>query len=281
MNHYAPIPRMPSATTDQPGIEVMAEVPGTSRYDVSANPRYLSARKPVPIYSSDPALAYSDNVIQPHSSPLQRLKAIFLGSGNTTVPFVIGFLCSTVIFGAVLGGGLGSPLASCQRSVKSLEASITSVPASATRTSTAPIASNTTNVLLQNYRAADHDDVDTLYNTCTQATVVNTWGDTYIPFCAQDFNNGFPAAEGGICTDLAALIAYSFDDCMDMCSGFNSKAVENGFPLRCRSITFIVSMKNSTAWQRSNCWLKNGTLRDVNRAYANGNAMSAKLGYNV
>lgn len=83
------------------------------------------------------------------------------------------------------------------------------------------------------------------------------------------------AAEGGQSVqDLMGLVAYSVDDCVSACLGYNLMAKPRNQTL-CEVVTFRRDMKAIFAAAAGNCFLKSGRPSSVGRG--NVNALAAVL----
>lgn len=88
-------------------------------------------------------------------------------------------------------------------------------------------------------------------------------------YCGKDLNVGLDSTQNGgngnplIITDLVALIAYTFSDCMMACSQYNDKAATWGREERCQSVNYNTHLSDSVSADAANCWLKNGTVAEI------------------
>lgn len=244
--------KAPEALPKQPGLEVWRP---TSFSHASAHSYAFwpwSGRRHI----------YSDT-----SSQKVSHRRVGFGSG-----LLLGLLIALITVGATLGGGLGTALVSCQKNADvHADAPTTAAPPTATSSSTSITS-------FEDYAPADQNEVSSLRNDCDpNRNTVNSFGHVFSPSCNFDYYKNFPAAEGGVIADIMVMISYSWQDCLDACSGLNNRSSQWEMPTRCRSIVFKTNMRDSTAASLGNCWLKNATLADPGQAKANQYAMSAKL----
>ena len=82
----------------------------------------------------------------------------------------------------------------------------------------------------------------------------------------------------GTMRNIAAIVSYSVDDCLQACASLNAMAedADKESP-RCQSVTFIPEMKISVDLYEGNCFLKNSTLFDISQAGVNVEAVSAEV----
>jgi hypothetical protein len=135
--------------------------------------------------------------------------------------------------------------------------------------------------LLTNYSAPAPSAISWLFLNCPALnglTYTNAFtGDKYAQFCGQDFTSGLPAEGGGVISDIAGIIAYSANDCMDACSKTNSLAARWNDGIQCRAITFSIDLHNASIAQGANCFLKNATIASGTQGNVNDHALSATL----
>ena len=157
---------------------------------------------------------------------------------------------------------------SLQKAFQSGGASSSSTPSSAlTRTASSASTSSTSGSNLSNYSAPPMLNIDSLALNCP--AINNTqykshFNQNFTYYCGVDFGN-LKSSTGGNITDIAAIIAYSIEDCIDACSAINLQSALQGRlgALECTSITFLsASTKETISFGGGNCWLKNGTLAD-------------------
>jgi hypothetical protein len=154
--------------------------------------------------------------------------------------------------------------------------------ATVTATATVPTAGATQSAaLLTNYSAPAPSAISSLFLNCPaldDLSYTAFTGDKYTQFCYQDFNAGLPADGGGVISDIAGIIVYSANDCMDACSQTNSFADQWKTGIRCRAITFAIDMHNKIISQGANCWLKNATIASGTQSNVDNRELSATLG---
>lgn len=66
--------------------------------------------------------------------------------------------------------------------------------------------------------------------------------------------------------DMIHLVAYSAEDCMEACSGFNFEQRRWNGTARCRAMNFRANMAEKVEAIGGNCWLKNDTVKDIGAA---------------
>lgn len=62
--------------------------------------------------------------------------------------------------------------------------------------------------------------------------------------------------------DRAALVTYTFSDCIDACAKMNEFVVRNNNGSRCDSLVFGWQMSKEWEAHEANCWLKSGTAAE-------------------
>lgn len=178
-----------------------------------------------------------------------------------------------------------SPLptsASTQTAGPAFTAGFTSVATSTTLISSSTVASSATaSATATDYAPVSIRDVQTLVNNCPTiegTTIKNHFNQNFRYTCGVDLGN-LPAAEGGNITDIAAIIAYTIEDCIDACSGINFQTflqrVEGG--PTCSSVSWTENAAASVAVGNGNCWLKKGTLRQGTSGTSSPGSISAQL----
>jgi hypothetical protein len=82
------------------------------------------------------------------------------------------------------------------------------------------------------------------------------YGPVFTTYCSTDYANGGPSANGnGTVRDIIALIAYSINDCMEMCVGYNRwNSYEPGE--RCAAVSFVADFRQWLSVFSGNCFLK-------------------------
>ena len=87
------------------------------------------------------------------------------------------------------------------------------------------------------------------------------------------------AVPNGTVRNIAAITAYSVDDCISACVSLNTNEVnaDTESP-RCQSVTFIAQVQSSVNAYDGNCFLKNATVQDLNQAsISKDSAVSAEV----
>lgn len=77
-------------------------------------------------------------------------------------------------------------------------------------------------------------------------------------YCGVDSSGG-KDANGDPIVDIAPIIAYSIEDCMDACAGVAANFGRRNSGVNCKAVTFRSRMKDFVSGGGANCWLKNGT----------------------
>ncbi|CAJ0548607.1 Ff.00g022200.m01.CDS01 [Fusarium sp. VM40] len=172
-------------------------------------------------------------------------------------------LCTAIVVGAGVGGGLGAAMAN-----KSSDCSTESVPApSATAEATScPTPDNTTSSDNDTapYVPRSPSSVQELELKCPskkndETRYKSSKGYEFQWWCGVNAAQGSPAEGGGIVADLAPIIAYTIEDCMEACSAMIQKDEDVGTGVRCSSIVFSKKMSVELENQGANCWLKNAS----------------------
>jgi hypothetical protein len=133
---------------------------------------------------------------------------------------------------------------------------------------------------LQNYIAAEADDVETLANPgCadSNAHIETPRGSAFDLFCGVDMLNTVPDETNPDLTvaDIVGIFAYSITDCLYACANaiFFGDKWGDGFVGDCKGVTWSYQMAESNSSNYANCWLKNGT----STGYQCNTCISAKL----
>lgn len=140
--------------------------------------------------------------------------------------------------------------------------------------------SNGFHQLLSNYSVAEASTVDSLYYDCptlNSQTYETHFHQTFSLTCGIDYTEGLAAADGGVISNIAAIIAYSPEDCFEACSNVNHLASVWNTGVSCESVTWTYDMKNATNKLGGNCWLKNSTLASGASASADKFAVTGVL----
>ncbi|KAL2670124.1 hypothetical protein Neosp_015005 [[Neocosmospora] mangrovei] len=209
-------------------------------------------------YPKQPSVASNNNPNGNHHAlaAKSQQKGPF-GLGLWEFAVLVAAVTAIVVGGAV--GGLGAALAHCHSdkpatSASPAAASECSLPES-TETSTADDGTIV-------YTPRRPDQVNNLTLECPEAgksrEVGATDGYKFDMWCGIDAPYGTRTQDGGTISDIAGLIAYTLDDCLQACiqmRNFN----ESGHGVRsCESVQFGARLKEYVAQYGSNCWLKDG-----------------------
>ncbi|KAF4467807.1 hypothetical protein FALBO_5310 [Fusarium albosuccineum] len=229
-----------SATRNQEGLEV--------------NPHQEDAAKAPEV---DPRYFYMHNRPSDYVQVVQQKKLPF--GWSLWALLTLAAVISAVIIGAGVGAGLGVKLADCKKSEPS------SAPTETTE--------NTETTACTTADSDDEDNSDGYAPKLPQDIVKLTKPAE----CAERGGPNEHRAIGGLkfkfycgmdaqgsdkIKDLAALVTYTFDHCVDACEKMNELVIRNNNGSRCDSLVFGWQM--SKAWDdlESNCWLKSGTSPD-------------------
>ena len=146
-----------------------------------------------------------------------------------------------------------------------LTAGLSSITASLPAASASAVASSAAaTATASDYAPVSIRDVQTLANNCPSidgTMIKNHFNQNFKYTCGVDLSN-LPAAEGGNITDIAAIIAYTVEDCIDACSGINFQTLigASADGTTCSSISWTANAAASVSVGNGNCWLKKGTL---------------------
>ncbi|KAM0207378.1 hypothetical protein ACHAQI_007604 [Fusarium lateritium] len=194
-------------------------------------------------------------------------------SNGVRLPFGLGVwafaalvaLCTAIVVGAGVGGGLGAAMANKSSDCSTESASASSATAEAT---SCPTPDNTTSSDNDTapYVPKSPSSVKSLVLECPdkkndETRYKSSKGYEFQWWCGVNAPQGAQAEGGGIVADLAPIIAYSIEDCMEACSAMIQKDEDNATGVRCASIVFSKMLANEIANQGANCWLKNNTLK--------------------
>jgi hypothetical protein len=161
-----------------------------------------------------------------------------------------------------------------------LTAGFSSLQTSAPTSTSASTAASATG-RVTNYSPISIRDIDTLALDCphiNDTVVTNHFNQNYKYTCNIDLDN-LPNAAGGNITDIAAIVAYTIEDCIDACSAITFQTFIQdikGGPT-CSGVTWFADAKAVTGVNNGNCWLKNGTLADGVSGRTAADCVSAQL----
>ncbi|KAH7024482.1 uncharacterized protein B0I36DRAFT_366427 [Microdochium trichocladiopsis] len=240
----SPQQHYPSANPPYPYPERTPEsglIPSTYHGTPSPKPEYQSVHQVVP----------------PQKVPQRRPAWL--------IPALLGGLIAAFIVGGAVGGGLGATLSQCRSQLSSESTTpspteaVPAVPSSCSNTS-APTISNG---LLLDYEPPAATEIYNVKVDCAKlnsSLQISQLKDKYVVQCSMDYPGAtYSDGDNKFClADIAALRAYSFQDCIDACSSTSRTSFSLRMGVKCKSVTFGRTMKG----QNSNCWLKNGTLID-------------------
>jgi hypothetical protein len=79
--------------------------------------------------------------------------------------------------------------------------------------------------------------------------------------------------------DIAAIIAYTVEDCVDACSAITFQTMIQGYETgpTCSSVSWFADAKSVVGIGNGNCWLKSGTPAVGESGKAASNAVSVLL----
>ena len=138
----------------------------------------------------------------------------------------------------------------------------------ATLTTTSSGASATT--LAVDYVLADSSQIYNLSLDCTDGQIVKDNGkyqNTYVTYCGVDFSNHVVSSlDQLLLVDILGITAYTLGDCLQACSDLNAynEGLSRLSIMYCRSVLFGTDIRSLIASVGANCWIKNGTLANIN-----------------
>lgn len=135
---------------------------------------------------------------------------------------------------------------------------------------------------LLNYTVADPHTVTNLSSPCTGIgaklkTYTSSRNEVYNSICNAAFKSGLAALQGGVVADLSHLVAYTVEDCMEACSGFNYEQKKWNNTQICRAYNFRLNMAEKVNAIGGNCWLKNDTVADADAAPVEEGVISGSI----
>ena len=68
-----------------------------------------------------------------------------------------------------------------------------------------------------------------------------------------------PSVGGGIVSDIAGMVAYTAEDCMEACAELNMFDDQWNHGVRCLGITWCRTLSYAWNLQEANCWLNTGS----------------------
>ncbi|KPM36711.1 hypothetical protein AK830_g9849 [Neonectria ditissima] len=188
----------------------------------------------------------------------QRQAPLPFGLGIWTFGILIGVVTAITVGGAV-GGGCGAALANCHNSDSSpaKPAETTSCPA---LDSNITSSNNDSSPYVQ--RAAT--SIDLVQLKCpdsfqTPTTFKSNRGYDFTWYCGVNAPAGELGSRGGPIADVAPIIAYSLDDCLNACGTMIERDTKEQTGAKCRSVVFNAEMKAIVKELGGNCFLKNDT----------------------
>ncbi|KAI8625022.1 hypothetical protein F5Y19DRAFT_480076 [Xylariaceae sp. FL1651] len=192
------------------------------------------------------------------------------------LPAAIAAAATALIVGSTVGGALGAEVLQCRKDLSQQPLATTSTSPTSSAPST-PSNPSTTSVAtfqttmdgkLLNYTVDSASQISTLSANCdslSQEAQKTIFNESFLVFCGNWIGEGGHKDYSGnevILKDIAGIIAYSLQDCLEACSNYTSRARKYGIDNACGSVTFrtdLGSTINSQVW--ANCFLKNATAR--------------------
>ncbi|KAM5343469.1 hypothetical protein ACJ41O_012006 [Fusarium nematophilum] len=205
-----------------------------------------------------------------YQGPAQQQRLPF-GLGVWTFAVVVA-LVTAVIVGGGVGGGLGGALSSCKSDYDTCTAQSASAASAAPVETIAPTECPTAET--NDTSSAENDtapyvpraaaSVDLLELNCPDdfrdaRTFKSNKGYEFKWYCGVNAPAGSDSEEGGKVADLAPIIAYTIQDCLNACSAMIEKFDNEGTGVECKSVVFSKKMSEELSNWGANCWLKNAT----------------------
>jgi hypothetical protein len=122
---------------------------------------------------------------------------------------------------------------------------------------------------LTNYTVAPAISVENVFLDCpniASSQYTTTQNEKFSLYCGSAWVSGLEAAQGGVVADMVHIVAYSVQDCLEACSGFNYEQRKWNGTARCRAMNFRANMAEKVEAIGGNCWLKNDTVKDIGAA---------------
>ncbi|KAI0548487.1 hypothetical protein F4679DRAFT_319455 [Xylaria curta] len=191
---------------------------------------------------------------------------------------------TAIIVGGAVGGGLGSALSGCQSDLQSSRNAFLANACQCTNNPTTPMTptlttqshtssttcltafQTTTSGQVINYEAVPSKNVSTLGVDCDslqKGWQVTSQGEKFSALCKVGFQAGTGRTDGDgnsvTLAEITTLIAYSFSDCLEACSGYTSTSKKRGrsIPEGCGSVVFKTNLADN---YYANCLLLNSTV---------------------
>jgi len=120
-------------------------------------------------------------------------------------------------------------------------------------------------------------DCPSIDGTGISVTAPPGWRQNYTYHCGLEYRAGSAAASGGTIRDIATIIAYSVEDCIESCFGLNIASFASEFALKCSAVFFSIDLEASVTASTGNCVLKNDTLAAGTSAASNAFGVTATL----
>jgi hypothetical protein len=240
-------------------------------------------------YSKPPAPIVSEkrNVCKDRQIPC--------GLSLTAFACLVALLAGTIV-GAAVGGGLGGslaherdqnrytgtqsvhvrrPLTFPSRALRAATSSLAQRPVSvsscptlspSSTTPTSASASSSPTAGLTNYAPASPLDIKTVALNCPvdNTPYITARGQTFLTHCGVGLDG----------LDLASILAYRFEDCIEACSSMNHYSSNATY---CNAIMFSADIDVDYSIKHANCWLK--YAEDITGSNEQ-NTISAQLAYN-
>lgn len=209
--------------------------------------------------------------VSPWPGQYQAAPAYEPASQQSRLPFGMGVLAfsvlvagiTAIIVGGAVGGGLGGALANCRSTETPTVGSAGSVE-TATTAECAPSSTATTDVDSAFYSPKPARQVTNLTLPCSEEKQDSTYNSPNTAYgfkisCYTNLGWNSQSQEGGRVVDIAAIIAYTIEDCMDACAQMTRYDGNQKTGAVCKSIVFNRELSDSIRSEGANCWLKNGS----------------------
>ncbi|RSM10001.1 hypothetical protein CDV31_007407 [Fusarium ambrosium] len=252
ISYFAPKDKMPSHS-DSEGLQV----------DMTNAPEVAHLYGQHKLYYNPPEYRHPES--EPESEPSLQKKQIHVpfGLGIWTFGLLIGVLVAAVV-GAGVGGGCAAALGNCSSNITECTECSEAAPV---ETISCPSiepnntsSENTTDPYVPRRASA----VESLELNCPtdfrQRTVFKSnKGYEFSWYCGVNVPAGDPAKGGGIMGDVAPIIAYTLEDCLNACAAMIDRDENRGTGVKCKSVVFDRRMAEMVGKLGANCFLKNGT----------------------
>ncbi|KAF5021119.1 hypothetical protein F66182_6819 [Fusarium sp. NRRL 66182] len=237
----------------------MSQIPDNEGLQVNPDAEAARAPEVAPGYHKDGTYYSPPGYQQPPLQPQQQQR-LPLGLGVWTFAALVA-LVTAIVVGAGVGGGLGAALAS-----KSNEECAVATPVATSEPTECPTPNegNSTANDTAPYVPRPASSVESLELKCPESKNEETkyksnLGYDFRWWCGVNAPQGEEADGGGIVGDIAPIVAYTIQDCMNACGAMIQKDDRFDTGANCRSIVFSKFLQEEMENQGANCWLKNGT----------------------